>query len=45
MTFVKSRNRKIREFLRTLQATALMMIVIAGLVALKLEIWVPNLHR
>jgi hypothetical protein len=45
MMLVKSRNRKTREFLESLQAMALMMIVIAGLVALKLEIWVPHLHR
>jgi hypothetical protein len=45
MMIVKPRNRKTKEFLKTLQATTLMMIVIAGLVALKLEIWVPNLHR
>jgi hypothetical protein len=41
----KTNIRKISERFRTLQATVLMMIVIAGLVALKLEIWVPNLHR
>lgn len=41
----KTNIRKISERFRTLQATVLMMIVIAGLVALKLEVWVPNLHR